>query len=41
MLQKVKKQKASMFKIPKSFGKNKKPKGSISVPLGPELPDNR
>jgi hypothetical protein len=36
MLQKVKKQKASMFKIPKSFGKNKKPKGSISVPLGPE-----
>lgn len=35
-LKKIKEQKKSMFKIPKSFGKNKKPKGSISVPLGPE-----
>jgi hypothetical protein len=35
-LKKIKEERASMFNIPKSFGKNKKPKGSISVPLGPE-----
>jgi hypothetical protein len=35
-LKKLEEERKSMFNIPKSFGKNKKPKGSISVPLGPE-----
>jgi len=35
-LKKIEEERKSMFNIPKSFGKNKKPKGSISVPLGPE-----
>lgn len=35
-LKKIEEERKSMFNMPKSFGKNKKPKGSISVPLGPE-----
>ena len=34
-IKKIQEERASMFKMPKSFGKNKKPKGSISVALGP------
>ena len=35
-LKKIEEERKSMFNPPKPFGKNKKPKGSISVPLGPE-----
>lgn len=35
-LKKIEEERESMFNMPKVFGKNKKPKGSISVPLGPE-----
>lgn len=35
-LKKIEEERKSMFNMPKAFGKNKKPKGSISVPLGPE-----
>lgn len=35
-LKKIKEQRKELFNNPKPFGKNKKPKGSISVPLGPE-----
>jgi predicted DNA-binding ArsR family transcriptional regulator len=34
-IKKIEEERASMFKMPKSFGKNKKPKGSISVALAP------
>ncbi len=34
-IKKIEEERASMFKMPKSLGKNKKPKGSISVALGP------
>ena len=36
MLKKIKEERASMFQAPKPFGKNKKPKGSISVPMKPQ-----
>lgn len=35
-LKRIKEERSKLFNNPKPFGKNKKPKGSISVPLGPE-----